>query len=368
MNTILEHRPRVLVADPVPETAGVIELILQRSGDCEVRRAKNPREALKSVRDGQVDLVLMDAFFPEQASLEFCRTLRADPDWEHLPVILFAGEHDRSAMLRGFEAGAVDYLFKPLFPTELAARVRTHFSLKRQTDLTLAKMVEQRELLQLMCHDVSGPVGSVRMALELCGSNPDLFKLTREHMMESLDRIIALTNLVRQMRAFEDGKLAFELKDWPLEALVSQALEVVADLLKKKHIEVRKALRPNVQVRVEAVSFVNSVMSNLLSNAIKFSQPGETIEIGCSVENGRVYLMVEDHGIGIPEKLQKKLFNPHEVTSRPGTDAEPGTGYGMLLVKKFVSNYEGRIIIESRDIAEHPEDHGTRVILDLSGA
>lgn len=365
MSTILQNRPRVLIVDPIPETAGLIELILRRAGDCEAHKVEHPRKALNWVRDGKVDLVLMDAFFPDDASLDFCRNLRADPEWEHLPVILFSSEHDRAAMLRGFEAGAVDYLFKPLFPTELAARVRTHFLLKRQKDLTLRKVLEQRELLQLMCHDVSGPVGSVRMALEMCRDNPKLVDESIDPMIQALNRVLELTELVRKMRAFEDGKVDFHLEAWPLAALVDQAVEVVQGRLTQKSLKLKVELPPNLAVRVEAVSFVNSVMANLLSNAAKFSYPDSTIEIGAATEGVRVFVMVEDHGIGIPPKLQKQLFSPNQPTTRPGTENEPGTGYGMLLVKKFVEAYEGRVIVDSRDIAAHPKAHGTRMILDL---
>jgi two-component system, sensor histidine kinase and response regulator len=353
------------VADPVPETARVIELVLGTSGDCEVSRCEHPRQAFEIVRKGATDLVLMDAAYGEGASLDFCRRLRADPDWSHFPVILFSSIHDRGAMLEGFRAGAVDYLFKPLFPTELAARVRTHFELKRQTDLTRRKVIEQRELLQLMCHDVTGPVGSVRAALDLCAQDPELFGRVRRHMEHSLDRVLELVDLVRKMRACEDGKMEFDLKAWPLSELIEESVAVVSDRLAKKGLEVTRLGLDGLAVTVEAVSFINSVMANLLTNAIKFSYAGSRIEIGASVQGNRVFLLVEDSGIGIPERLRARLFDPNECTSRPGTECEPGTGYGMLLVKKFVEAYGGRIVIESRDRETHPRNHGTRIILEL---
>jgi two-component system sensor histidine kinase/response regulator len=356
---------RVLVIDPVTETAGVIELTLRQNNECAVMRTEDPAEGYQRVLAGGVDLVLLDAFLPQDAGLDFCRTLRADPNWAHVPVILFSDASDRSAILQGFEAGAVDFVVKPIYPTELAARVRTHIELKRQKDLTLRRVVEQRELIQLMCHDISGPVGSVRMAIEMCEDNRDLFETTARPMLQSLDRVLELMDLVRQMRAFEDGKYEFEIRPWALDWLVDQACQALADRLTKKSIHVKTIKLKDLVVRVESVSFVNSVLANLLSNAAKFSEPGSTITVGATSDGDRVLLMVEDPGIGIPQKLADRLFDPDAATSRPGTADEPGTGYGMLLVKKFVDAYGGRIIVESRDIETHPTDHGTRIILDL---
>ncbi|MFW6354579.1 MAG: hybrid sensor histidine kinase/response regulator [Verrucomicrobiota bacterium] len=362
------RRPRIALAEVVRETAKVIEIVLAQASDCEVIRCATPDEALEAIRAERVDLALVDALFPRGASFQLCRELKADPVLAQFPVILTSKLKDRAEMLRGFEAGAVDFIFKPLYASELAARIRVHFELKRQRDLTMAQMIEQRELLQLMCHDVTGPVGAVRSALEMCREKPALFAQVEEAMRQSLDRVLELTGLVREMRACEDGKQELPLQPWPLHALVAQSLEVVHDRLERKSIKIELEMPRSLEVVVEAVSFVNSVMANLLSNAAKFSFSGGAIRVRARALGGRVQLAVEDDGIGMPETLRSRLFAPNEPTSRPGTENEPGTGYGMLLVKKFVEAYGGRVEVESRDIEAGAPDHGTRLLLDLPAA
>jgi signal transduction histidine kinase len=113
----------------------------------------------------------------------------------------------------------------------------------------------------------------------------------------------------------------------------------------------------------ERVSLVNSVVSNLLTNAIKFSNRGSSIEIDAHAETDEVILRIQDHGIGMPESLQKNLFNLKVPTGRQGTNGEPGTGFGMPLVDKFVKGYGGSMRIHSVDINDSPDESGTRIEL-----
>ena len=360
--------PRVLVVDSVVETANLIELILRRTGQCDVLRADTLELALSTVREGSVDLVLLDAFFSGDASLDFCRTIREDDRSAHIPVILLSTEPDKQAMVRGFEAGCVDYLFKPLFPLELSARVRTHFQLKRQKDLVLERVVEQRELLQVLCHDIAGPVGAARGLLEMGREMPDLLADSIEPILQALGNVLEMTDLVRQMRSLEDGKMAWKLEPLSLLYAFENAAQVVRARLEEKSIRLEVEIPGEVEVEVERVSFVNSVIANLLTNAVKFSHPGGTIRVFASVRGAHVSFVVQDEGIGMPASILDNLFDLKVPTSRRGTGDEPGTGFGMPLVKKFVDGYGGSLHISSKDIAEHPDDHGTRVEVRVKAA
>ena len=106
-------------------------------------------------------------------------------------------------------------------------------------------------------------------------------------------------------------------------------------------------------------SLSNNVLANLISNAIKFSQPGGEIQLSIKDEGDRTHLIVRDHGVGMPEKVKVDLFRPDKSTSRPGTSGERGTGFGMPLVKSYLALYGASIDVDSKDISNHPDDHGT---------
>jgi signal transduction histidine kinase len=67
----------------------------------------------------------------------------------------------------------------------------------------------------------------------------------------------------------------------------------------------------------------------------------------------------------MPPVVLERLFDPLHQTSRPGTDGETGTGFGMPLVRKFMTLFGGGIEVQSRDVEAHPSDHGTEITLDF---
>ncbi len=364
--TTSSEKTRILVVDEVVETTNLIRVILQRSIDCEVYYVDHPTKALAKVVSENIDLVLCEAFIESSASHDFCRNLKGKAGFEHVPVILYSGLHDRQAMMKGFEAGAVDFLFKPLFPMELAARVKTHFLLKQQKDLTIQKIIEQRELIHLMCHDLTGPIGASLTLLELSEEDPEILTDNVGEVINSLQKAMKLTELVRQFQAIADGKADFSLKALNLKDAILDASSVYKDRLENKGLAIANEVADHITVMVEQVSFVNSVLANLLGNAIKFSYPESEITFSANEEDGKVRLSIEDTGIGIPENLIGQLFDLNKPTSRSGTKNEKGTGYGLPLVKKFVTLYGGTIDVHSKDIETNKDDHGSKIDIILN--
>ena len=143
-----------------------------------------------------------------------------------------------------------------------------------------------------------------------------------------------------------------------LSAAVAESQLLMQTKLSAKDINLVAEV-PAVHVQAEPCSLVNSVLNNLLTNAIKFSPRGSSIELSARVEGTQVCLTVRDHGIGMTPEVLAHLFDLGKSHSRPGTDGETGTGFGMPLVQRFVTQFGGRLEVTSRDQASHPENHGT---------
>jgi signal transduction histidine kinase len=104
-------------------------------------------------------------------------------------------------------------------------------------------------------------------------------------------------------------------------------------------------------------------VNNIISNAIKFSHPGQTINITAQRGTNDVRVLIEDHGVGIPDKILQHLFRTDQPTSRAGTGGERGTGYGMPVVKAYMNRYGGDIKVESRTAGADGGATGTKVTL-----
>lgn len=123
----------VLVVDDSPDALSLINDALETAG-IDVLVALEGKQALTIARKVRPDMILMDAIMPNMDGFETCRQLKADPELAAIPVIFMTGLTDTDDVVRGLEAGGVDYLTKPINPNELLARMKVHLSNARLTN------------------------------------------------------------------------------------------------------------------------------------------------------------------------------------------------------------------------------------------
>jgi CheY-like chemotaxis protein len=124
-----QTKPRILVVDDVLQNLQVVGTMLRNEG-YDVMPAGSGPQALERVRVRLPDLILLDLMMPEMDGLEVCRRLKTDPAAQRIPIIFLTASNEMEHLVKGFEAGAVDYVTKPFNGPELLARVRTHLELK----------------------------------------------------------------------------------------------------------------------------------------------------------------------------------------------------------------------------------------------
>lgn len=130
---VVPLRPKVLVVDDQPVNVQALHQVFH--SDHQVFMATNGEQALALAARRQPDLVLLDVVMPGMDGYEVCRRLKADGLTRDIPVIFVTAHRDDEAETRGLDAGAVDFISKPINPRIVRARARTHLTLKRQSDL-----------------------------------------------------------------------------------------------------------------------------------------------------------------------------------------------------------------------------------------
>ena len=144
------ERPTLLIVDDLPANLGVLLDFLGHAG-YRVLVATSGERALEQLAHVQPDLILLDLAMPGLDGYETCRRLKADERWRAIPVLMLTALSDVVDKVRGFGAGAVDFITKPLEPDEVLARVRTHLqirSLQRTLEDKNALLREISGLLQ----------------------------------------------------------------------------------------------------------------------------------------------------------------------------------------------------------------------------
>lgn len=133
-----DHRPRLLLVDDEPANLQVLRHVLQQ--DYRLLFARDGDKALQLAVQEQPDLILLDVMMPGLSGYQVCSELKSQPATAHIPVVFVTALSESQDETLGFEAGAVDYIVKPISPPIVRARVRTHLSLVRVEELRASRL------------------------------------------------------------------------------------------------------------------------------------------------------------------------------------------------------------------------------------
>ena len=126
---------RVLLVDDDPDTLRLVSIMLQRQG-YDVGAASSGTHALSMIEKEQPDLILLDVMMPDIDGFEVARRIRSNPSSANVPIIMFTAKAQVEDRVKGFEAGADDYLTKPTQPRELFAHMKAVLNRSKVPDTT----------------------------------------------------------------------------------------------------------------------------------------------------------------------------------------------------------------------------------------
>ena len=350
MNAILSPtRSRVLVVDDIPKNLQVVGTMLRNEG-YEVMGATSGADALESVRVELPDLILLDLMMPEMDGLEVCRRFKEDAAVRSIPVIFLTASNEMEHLVKGFEAGAVDYITKPFNAPELLARVRTHLELRHARERLREMNDEKNEFMGIAAHDLRNPLSAIKGFSEMIVEDAQSLRrreakdpeLCFKELEECGDRIGVTTRRMMEMvqnlldaNRIERGEMQLNPVLTDLGTVLSSVIETQRPhaTAKQQTIHLESEAAPVMVLLDPSVTL--QVLENLVSNAVKYSPAGKNIRVRLKRESGRVRCEVEDDGPGLSAEDQKKLFGKFARLSAKPTGGENSTGLGLSIVKKI---------------------------------
>lgn len=348
----------ILVVDDQPNNLKVIASVLGR--DYAVSIANSGTNALRILENSTPDLILLDIMMPDMDGFEVCRKIRENDRIRHIPIIFLTAKADVEDVVKGFNAGAVDYITKPFNATEVDARVRNHLNL--QHALKEVKSANQKlneinatkdKFFSVIGHDLRSPFASI---IALSGLLGELVKEKDYDGIEEYSALIEqsskramdlLTNLLEWARS-QTGRIEFKPEKTKLVHLIEETARMFDQIAKQKNISIKRMLPEDHEIFADK-HMVSTVMRNLISNALKFTRPGGEVSISARSEKDEIVITVSDNGVGIDSQRIENLFHIEYSASTYGTANEKGTGLGLTLCKEFIEKHGGRIWVESEE-------------------
>ena len=352
-----ETKPKVLVVDDSEFELQLVDFILQEK-NYQTVLAGNGTDALIILETLTPDLILLDIILPDFDGFEVCKKLKTIDKLKDIPVIFFTSLSNIDDIVKGFEAGGVDYVTKPFNTDELLVRIKTHLDLinsKRKIELQARELSQANALkdkmFSVISHDLRSPVSSIKLALDfiskgLVKPTDELFNETIKGLVKTTDEAyILLENLLGWAKSQSNILTVFP-ESLDLKSLASS----IAGLLKlnseNKKISIENNIPEGITVFAD-MQMIQSVLRNLLSNALKFTPENGSIEMNALEMNTEVIISIKDSGFGISEPSLKRIFDQDQPVKTLGTNKESGSGLGLILCKDFVEKNGGRIWVES---------------------
>jgi signal transduction histidine kinase len=345
------------VVDDNPTNLSVLVEALKMGGD-KVLVARDGEAALARARISNPTLILLDVMMPGMDGFEACRQLKADPATRDIPVIFMTALASVEDKVRGFEAGAVDYLTKPVQQAELRVRIDTHLRLRALTrqlhkaNLELEALNATKDkFFSIIAHDLRAPFDALinypkLMLMQLDRLDPKRLREMLKRMHRAAEATFQLLENLLLWARLQRGQMPYEPTTLRLAHVVDDSLHPLADMAQHKNIQLTNTVAATITIFGDK-AMLETVLRNLAANALKFTPAGGQVRVTAEPHEPFVEIAVHDTGVGMPPEAQAKLFRVDTVHSTRGTAGETGSGLGLMLCKELVEKHGGALRVES---------------------
>ncbi len=346
---------RILVVEDDGPLRKSLAAMLGRRG-FEVGEAASGEEALGCIRERAPDAVLLDLVMPGMSGYEVCVKLKTQPATATIPVLILSSLSEREDRLRGMDAGADDYLVKPVDAEEVVLRVRNAIRMRvllrqSQDNAKVIKELEsvRDELTQLIVRDMKTPLAGLAGLLELAdrAAVKHLDGEASYYLNEALGATETLEELVDSLldvRRMMAGELTVALHPCDVHQLAGVCAELLKDAVSAAGLTVAVTGQPTRAVCDEGL--LRRVIQHLVRYAVRRSARGQAVAVDVQSVDGCVVVTVTDHG-RVLSGAELDLVRQWYRGEQPGSD-EPASGrLGFTFCRLVVQAHGGEIDLTS---------------------
>ncbi|MDQ0625322.1 hybrid sensor histidine kinase/response regulator [Paraburkholderia graminis] len=341
----------ILIVDDIAHNITALKALLTRP-DVAVLVADSGTAALDLLLKHEVALAILDVNMPGMNGFELAALMRGSPRTSHVPIIfLTATAQDASRTFRGYEAGAVDFLYKPFDPRILQSKVDVFVQLEQQKRQLAAQLVTTRQMLEanemlmaVLSHDLRTPLGAVLASAEyLMRTAADQQSATvAARVKNSSLRMARMVDQLLNLARLQGGRLPLQPRSIELATLCRSVIDEFASRENGKRILF--TCRGNTAGAWDT-DLVWQAVSNLVSNALHHGAAGDVnVEVDGEAADF-VRLKVANRGVIPPEVFPHlfKAFGPNNNGSR----SREGLGLGLHIVHEIARMHGGTVDVKS---------------------
>ena len=357
-----------MIVDDEPSNFDVIAAQLS---DCDylMDYASSGQEALSSLDIYNPDLILLDVMMPGINGIEVCQQIKAMPKWQAVPIVMVTALSSKADLAKCLDAGADDFISKPVNSEELRARVKSMLRIKKQFDKIQSLSLIQENTIDTLKISLGALRGNLASNLshEL---NPPLYgiiaitasiEVIKDYLQDmEIAPALEMLDLVEQSACRIEMLTKRLLVYFELETFVSKQYPVKPMRTKFSSTAIETTLRSQAESSnrsndlvfsledaeiLLSEQYLSTLLYELVDNALKFSSSGTSITVSSQIEGDMLKLSVLDLGRGMTEEQIAKI--DAFIQFERETYEQQGTGLGLTISRKIAELTGGKFWITS---------------------
>jgi two-component system sensor histidine kinase/response regulator len=352
------ERASVLVVDDNPLVLGVMRTLLA-AHDYAVLTSENGKQALATLAEHSVDLIICDVMMPEMGGYDLHKAVRENRKLSHVPFVFLTALADPGEIEQGLRSGADDYLVKPFDPQKMLSIVEGKIARSRMLRRASADQFDdyRKRVVHTLSHEFRTPLVAINTGTELLIDNHSAMPVEKvQHLLEAiqrggqrLERLVSDFMLLQQVEAGVSQRL-FESRSTVLVVgeVVARVVEGLGEQIASLGYELSyRDETARARCKIYEPQF-HEILARLVDNAVKFSPEHRRIDVVGRLVDSAVWVDVCDRGIGIDPQALDEAGNPFGQMNRDKLEQQGG-GFGLAIAKRFAGVNRGRIEIGPRE-------------------
>ena len=382
LNAASDKSANILIVDDLPENLLALHAVI-RQDDRTIYQASCGEDALAMLLDNEFALAILDVQMPNMNGFELAELMRGTEKTRHIPIVFVsAAGKELNYAFKGYETGAVDFLYKPLDVDAVRSKVNVFVELykqrletRRQVEALQRSREEQEILLQelqtaqselqnairmrddfmsMVAHELRTPLNTLYLEtqlrkMQLSRGNTAVFDAAYLQKMVANDQrqIQSMVRLIDDMldvSRIQSNRLSIRPIQMELQGLLTRVIGNLSNQASASGSTI--TLMPGELISCVWDEFrIEQVVINLLTNALRYGK-GKPVRVSATKAAGNAVIAVHDEGMGISKEDQKRIFEKFERAS--GNDGTGGLGLGLFITKQLVDAHGGEISVESQ--------------------
>lgn len=329
----------ILIVDDMATNRILLSSLLEDAGYSSIYEADSAHQAYSVLETEKIDLILLDVIMPVIDGVEACKHIREDEKNSHIPIIMVTADNSDETLSKSFEAGANDYVIKPLNATNLKVRMANIF-LNAHKDTIIQnqnRLLAVNETVQMLAHQWRQPLSAIGTGILKIGVQNELGKLDTDNLSTTVNELSQyvqkLSKTLDEFRKITSNRA--ESQHLNINETLQTSITFIEDRFKENQVEISTDFQSQEKSLVFQNEFIN-ILINIYVNSLEAFNTQEknelkAVHIATSSTQEIVTISIKDNAGGIEESLIKNIFEPY-VSSKYQRN-----GVGLGLYNAFVT-------------------------------